>query len=45
MKEYFEWYVGIVGILTRGHRVNIHLLNKGKFEGYVKMYLLMIRSL
>ncbi len=34
----FEWYCHIVKKLTDDHRINIHLVNRKKFEGIQKMY-------
>ncbi|RLI73070.1 nucleotidyltransferase domain-containing protein [Archaeoglobales archaeon] len=39
----FEWYSSTVKKLTNDTRINIHLLNKDKFEEYKKLYSPMIQ--
>jgi len=41
----FEWFSKIVKTLTDDHRVNIHLVNKEKFDEVEKMYSPRIRVL
>ena len=41
----FEWFSKIVKTLTDDHRVNIHLINKEKFDEVEKMYSPRIRIL
>ena len=41
----FEWYSKIVKALTNDHRVNIHLINKEKFDEVEKMYFPRIKIL